>query len=114
MKKEGFFIHKIAQLPEHKIPVGLILYDKENKQFETINYPVKVEYSSETVDLEGMVKTAIRMRKSSPELGWRKIKKILGYPFSHVTLMKKCCEHLATEGETSDQNPDLSGNIEFI
>lgn len=59
-------------------------------------------------DQSDYVEAAVKLKHKEWHKGWREIKKELGYPFSHVTLMNRCKEYVAGSGQYEF---DPKGNI---
>lgn len=62
----------------------------------------------EATDQDDYVEAAVKLKHKEWHKGWREVKKAIGYPFSHVTLMNRCKEYVA--GSTQYEF-DPRGNI---
>ncbi|MEO1258033.1 MAG: hypothetical protein AAFZ15_04525 [Bacteroidota bacterium] len=86
-------IQIIEQLPSHVKPLYLIVYDSKFEKTELVELMDRKHQAPERATVTTMLEKAKAIRDADPAMGWRKVKRLIGYPYSYVTLIRHYREY---------------------
>lgn len=104
------------EVKEGEKVIGMLIFDPKTQSVRVapaspvLTLPTQYEIFDEDAYAEKL-EEALKLKTQKPSLGWRELKKDIGFGWSHVTLMNRCKIYAANTGRYKF---DAKGNVVAI